>query len=191
MTGSLLGTPSYMSPEQARGSGLDGRSDLFAVGAILYEMLAGKKAFRGDSITGPHLQDHHRGAAAHPQSWTRRRRTRSSRIIGKALGQGAGERATRPDRELADDLLALTRPGSTPTLRQTEVAILPATSGPLRPTSRDRRPCSWHRLTQHARRAAHPRGPAAATRVSAGHGGARRAPRPRRRARRNGSGRPA
>src|SRR5215470_13088983 len=51
-TGSLLGTPSYMSPEQARGSAIDGRSDLFAVGAVFYEMLAGAKAFRGESITG-------------------------------------------------------------------------------------------------------------------------------------------
>jgi serine/threonine protein kinase/Tol biopolymer transport system component len=47
--GIVLGTAGYMSPEQVRGLALDARSDIFSFGAILYEMLSGKRAFHGDT----------------------------------------------------------------------------------------------------------------------------------------------
>ncbi|MBV8904176.1 MAG: serine/threonine protein kinase, partial [Acidobacteriia bacterium] len=49
LPGLALGTPGYMSPEQVRGEPVDVRSDLFSLGAILYEMAAGRRAFPGDS----------------------------------------------------------------------------------------------------------------------------------------------
>jgi hypothetical protein len=48
--GTVLGTPHYMSPEQVRGEKADARSDVFALGAMFYELLAGRKAFDGDSV---------------------------------------------------------------------------------------------------------------------------------------------
>jgi serine/threonine-protein kinase len=132
-TGSLLGTPSYMSPEQARGASVDGRSDLFAVGCILYEMVAGKKAFRGESITGlifkiiteepPLLRELDPSL---PEEYVR--------IVARALAKTPDARY-QSGRELADDLLALTRAGSSPTLRQSEMATSPGSAAvPVLPT---------------------------------------------------------
>jgi len=50
-SGTLLGTPSYMSPEQAMGEKLDGRSDIFSLGVCAFEMLSGEQPFPGSNVT--------------------------------------------------------------------------------------------------------------------------------------------
>jgi eukaryotic-like serine/threonine-protein kinase len=56
LAGAVLGTPRYMSPEQAAGGNVDGRSDLFSLGVNLYEMLTGKRAFDSNNIATLMLQ---------------------------------------------------------------------------------------------------------------------------------------
>jgi hypothetical protein len=135
-TGSLMGTPAYMSPEQARGEVLDGRSDLFSLGCILYEMVAGRKAFAGDSLTAVLLKI----ATEEPPPLRDMEPTAPDaivRIVARVLAKSP-EARYQSGRDLADDLRALVHPGSMPAPRPAHSAptvvslTLPARAAPRR-----------------------------------------------------------
>ncbi len=100
--GQILGTPNYMSPEQVKGGAVDGRSDIFALGVILYELVTGEKPFGGQNITtviykiineNP-IPPRELDPTVHPGL---------SYAISKALAKSPDERY-QTCRELADDL---------------------------------------------------------------------------------------
>jgi serine/threonine protein kinase len=89
-TGAMMGTVSYMSPEQVRGEKLDSRTDLFSFGLVLYEMATGQRAFTGNTATLVNEAILHRTPAP-ARDWNAELPPKLEEIIGKAL---------RKDREL-------------------------------------------------------------------------------------------
>ena len=78
-TGTVMGTPNYMSPEQIRGQKVDARSDVFSLGAVFYELLSHHRPFEADSAHDVRFQIVEQDARADPEVGPRGARRRSSR----------------------------------------------------------------------------------------------------------------
>ena len=100
-SGTVVGTPLYLSPEQARGAHIDGRSDLFALGALLYECITGQPAFAGAGVLEIAGQVLH---VDPPPPSTRNPLVPSEldRITMKALAKNPDERYQSADEMLVD-----------------------------------------------------------------------------------------
>ena len=86
--GAVLGTPLYMSPEQCRGEHLDPRSDVYSLGVIAYQMLAGSTPFSGDFTQ---VMDAHRELPPPPLN-AKKVRKKLKRVIASALAKNADDR---------------------------------------------------------------------------------------------------
>ncbi len=102
-SGRAMGTPHYMSPEQAMGRLVDGRSDLYAVGLLLYEMLLGHPPFDGDDSYAVGYKHVHEAPVA-PEQVDTRVPAALSAIVMKCLAKQASDRYDRGF-ELADALV--------------------------------------------------------------------------------------
>ncbi|HWZ84848.1 MAG TPA: serine/threonine-protein kinase [Thermoanaerobaculia bacterium] len=92
--GHMVGSPAYMSPEQVKGEKLDGRSDLFSLGIVLYELLTGARPFPGESITTLVYQILHT-EPKDPLEWKADLPVATREVIARLL-------AKSPDRRPAD-----------------------------------------------------------------------------------------
>ncbi len=90
-TGMVIGTPHYMSPEQIQGKLLDGRSDLFSMGVVLYELVTGERPFRGEALSTIIYKILHETPVA-PRQINPDLPEALSRIIQKALSKNPEER---------------------------------------------------------------------------------------------------
>ncbi|UCG77882.1 MAG: CHASE2 domain-containing protein [Nitrospirota bacterium] len=101
-TQTVVGTPNYMSPEQISGKKVDGRSDLFSLGCVLYEMLTGEKPFKGDNL-GELLRNIQKGDYHSPEDVRPDLPKCCVEITNKLLSKALKKRY-KNGKEIADDI---------------------------------------------------------------------------------------
>ncbi len=125
MAGSVMGSPQYLSPEQIRGEELDGRSDIFSLGVVLYELLSKTRPFNGETITTLVYQILHMEPP--PISELRSVPARLETLLRRMLAKNRDERFAAAS-EIATEIATIERELSDETLSA------PASDLPLEPT---------------------------------------------------------
>ena len=98
--GGLTGSPAYMSPEQAQGGRMDARSDLYSAGAVLYEFLAGRPPFTGDSAIAV-MRMHGTNPVPDPRSFNPALPAEANALVQRALAKDPAYRFQSADEFLA------------------------------------------------------------------------------------------
>jgi len=146
-TGVVVGTPNYMSPEQVSAGELDGRSDLFSAGLILYELVTGEKAFKADSVVSimykilheapdlaliPEGRQWERLRAVLARALARRPEDRyaDARAMSADVGQALADLGGTVDLTAPADQALLVRPKPRSTLRTVTTAEAPRLATP-------------------------------------------------------------
>jgi serine/threonine protein kinase len=135
-TGQMVGTANYMAPEQIEGGAVDGRSDLYSLGCVLYECLTGSAPFSGRSAPAI-LYGHLHERAPAPSSLRPGLPQGVDEVIDRALRKAPEERYSS-GRELSQDLRAALR-GSAATMAAVTTVAAPKGS----PTTRSRGRATW------------------------------------------------
>lgn len=110
-TSAVIGTAQYLSPEQARGKNVDGRSDLYALGCVMYEMVAGKPPFEGDSpfsVAYQHVQEDPTPPSEFVKDLSPTAALNLDAVILSAMAKHPGDRY-QSAQDMAEDLARLER----------------------------------------------------------------------------------
>jgi serine/threonine protein kinase len=124
-TGAILGTPAYMSPEQITGQVLDGRSDIYSLGIILYEMATGRAPYRAETPPAIFVKHLHDSLPA-PRTFNQELPESVERVILKALAKDPKDRYSTAI-ELATAVERATRNGA---IEQTIIEPIPPITPP-------------------------------------------------------------
>ncbi|MFD0200055.1 MULTISPECIES: Stk1 family PASTA domain-containing Ser/Thr kinase [Saccharothrix] len=160
-TAAVIGTAQYLSPEQARGEAVDGRSDVYASGCVLFELLTGEPPFTGDSPVAVAYQ-HVREDPKPPSALNPKVSPALDAIVLKAMAKGpanryqsaaemradlvrvlSGQRPSAPAVMTAEDRTAVLNQSSSP---RTEIA--PSTGGRHRPSALREEPAEYDPLAE-------------------------------------------